>query len=79
MFRDVVSRAGVALVAIGCLTACGGADVAEPDLVAAAGPATVTIDGTSVRVPGSIAGLGKPTRSAAVRGGAPAHVTWCPA
>lgn len=63
------------LVAVGCLAACGGADVAAPDLVAADSD-YVTVTGTAVRVPGSIAGLGKPTQAAAVKGGAPAHVTF---
>jgi hypothetical protein len=75
MIGKLVSMAGVVLVAVGCLTACGGADVAAPDLVAADSD-YLTITGTAVRVPGSIAGLGKPTRSAAVKGGAPAHVTF---
>jgi hypothetical protein len=75
MIRKIGSRVGTALVVAGCLAvgACGTAG-SDPELVTVASGDLVTIDGTSVSVPGRVEGLGKPTQGG--QSDVPRHVTF---
>lgn len=87
MIENIAFRAGVTLIVAGCLAtgACGtagddAAPASSPGLVAVAGAESVTVNGTSVSVPGRVEGLGKPTQGgragARAEGSAPPHVTF---
>lgn len=61
----MIRKIGMTLVVAGCLAmgACGTAESPSTEFVTVAGGDLLTIDGTSVRVPGQVDGLGKPTQS----------------